>query len=57
VTEIEHAEFLETANPFRYFGQPVVSQDQSFELGLLPQIVWHVAELFLPKVEMSSGRL
>jgi len=57
VTKIEHTELFQTADPLRYFCQLVVSQNQSFELRLLPHIVWHVAELLLPKVEMTSGGL
>jgi hypothetical protein len=57
VTKIEHPEPLQTADLFGHFGQLVVSQDQSLQLGLLPHVVWHAAELLLPKIQVLRKRL
>lgn len=55
VTKVEHTELFQAADVFGDFGESVVSQDECFELGLLPHGVWHAAMLFLPKIQMPGG--
>src|SRR5579859_1053172 len=56
VTKIEHPESLQSPYLFGHFGELVVCQDQGFEHGLLPHVVWHAAELLFPQIQVLRKR-
>src|ERR1035438_8373558 len=52
MAEIKHAEFPEAADLLGHFGQIVFGQNQSFQLGLVPNGFWHFAKPLFPEVQI-----
>lgn len=57
VTQVEHAEIVQSADLVGEFGERVVREDQGFEVSLLPDPVGDAAKLFFPEIEVERLRL
>jgi len=55
VTEVQHAETLEAADPRRQFGETVVGKNEGLEVVLFPHPFGNGAEALLPKVEVAGS--
>jgi hypothetical protein len=54
VTEIKGAQSLHAANLFGNLGELVFRKHQALEIGLLPNIVWHMPEALLAKTQSAA---